>query len=199
MVLWVNMHWLIESEFWYDIILSRYAYAICQCQLWTCCRQSTAGHSGGWPAFVCSQFTVDGFSLILIHRPPVLDMLVHWHLFKQFFFILKIWLVILCGSTILYSVFMQNRFDKVVYYVMLSCSMLTETKWDRNYLILLQSQLEALRTDIGRVTEDRNGLLAELSLLQKTCAGCRQCATQSADCRLSVVHSCVLCCFEPTV
>jgi len=69
--------------------------------------------------------------------------------------------------------------------------LMTETV-ERNYLYLWQSQLEALRGDIGRLTEERNCLLADLSLLQKTCAGCRQCATQSADCRLSVVRSSVL-------
>jgi len=53
---------------------------------------------------------------------------------------------------------------------------------------VLQNQLEALRSDVSRLTEERNCLLADLSLLRKTCAGCRQCAIQSADCRLSVVR-----------
>jgi len=81
----------------------------------------------------------------------------------------------------------QNILAEVLLYIFL-----TETV-DRNYWFLWQTQLEALRGDISRLTEERNCLLADLSLLQKTCAGCRQCATQSADCRLSVVRSSVLC------
>ena len=53
----------------------------------------------------------------------------------------------------------------------------------------MQSELDSLRADVSRLAEERSCLLSDLTLLQRTCAGCRQCASRSADCRLSVVRS----------
>jgi len=63
------------------------------------------------------------------------------------------------------------------------CSVSFICRW-----LLLQSQLEALRSDIGRLSEEKSCILADMSLLQKMCAGCKHCATRTADCRLSVVR-----------